>query len=248
MSSVLLLKKNGTLWRWGVKTDHWTAMPSHWQGFRAEAPHQLDTSSDWLHLLQLSSAAAQKKDGSVWRIRSESKLNKDILMLDTNLTRAGFANAGLDDRKVADLLSEGAGIRSDGTLWVWGDQLYGQSTRHFQARQCSIETNWTAIAMEMNTYITMVALKSDGTLWRLGAHLDSWQPFAERFTRTPERLGSHDDWVALMPTWDGVVSLAADGSLWLWPGENDYRGQYRNLALIEPSQKPIRLGNILATK
>ena len=34
----------------------------------------------------------------------------------------------------------------------------------------------------------------------------------------PTRLGIHNDWVAIGNTWSGVVSLAADGSLWFWPG------------------------------
>jgi hypothetical protein len=33
----------------------------------------------------------------------------------------------------------------------------------------------------------------------------------------PARLGTHTDWVAIASAEGGIVSLAADGSLWYWP-------------------------------
>jgi hypothetical protein len=56
------------------------------------------------------------------------------------------------------------------------------------------------------------------------------------------RLGLHHDWVALTQTRDGIVSLAADGSLWLWRDNAYHDVRHR---LIPPSAKPVLLGNIL---
>jgi hypothetical protein len=57
---------------------------------------------------------------------------------------------------------------------------------------------------------------------------------------SPIRLGIHNDWVGLVDTWPGTVTLAADGSLWLWPGERF------DMALMKPSKQPELLGNIFA--
>jgi hypothetical protein len=91
----------------------------------------------------------------------------------------------------------------------------------------------------------MTALKSDGTLWRWGGTGLPVRPPGETYAMPPEQLGTHADWVALMPAREGVISLAADGSLWLWPVTEPYEHQYK---LLSPPQKPAPLGNILAAE
>jgi hypothetical protein len=48
----------------------------------------------------------------------------------------------------------------------------------------------------------------------------------------------------VIPVQEGIVSLAADGSLWLWRGGVAYAQD----KLIPPSAKPVALGNVLAAK
>jgi hypothetical protein len=82
----------------------------------------------------------------------------------------------------------------------------------------------------------MFALKSDGTLWEWNPHY----PFGP-FTARPTRMGIHNDWVAIVGTGNGVVSLAADGSLWFWPDRRMY--EWSQLLLKLPKQ-PQFLGNV----
>jgi hypothetical protein len=56
-------------------------------------------------------------------------------------------------------------------------------------------------------------------------------------------LGIHQDWVALTSIGAGVVTLAADGSLWLWPVRDTY--SYDETLLQLPKQ-PQYLGNVYA--
>jgi hypothetical protein len=56
----------------------------------------------------------------------------------------------------------------------------------------------------------------------------------------PTRLGIHNDWVAIANTWDDVITLAADSSLWLWPN----RDQYEQSTLLKLPKQPQSLGNI----
>jgi hypothetical protein len=55
----------------------------------------------------------------------------------------------------------------------------------------------------------------------------------------PTRLGIHNDWVGLTGTWGGAVSLAADGSLWLWPGVQWER-------FVKLPKQPQFLGNVFS--
>jgi hypothetical protein len=56
-------------------------------------------------------------------------------------------------------------------------------------------------------------------------------------------LGIHSDWVAVADDRDGVISLAADGSLWYWPDKGVFESS-KNLLMLKPSRKPELLANI----
>ena len=56
----------------------------------------------------------------------------------------------------------------------------------------------------------------------------------------PTRFGIHNDWVGLTNTLGGAVSLAADGSLWFWPGA-DYE-----CPVLKAPKQPQPLGNVFS--
>jgi hypothetical protein len=88
------------------------------------------------------------------------------------------------------------------------------------------------------TWNIMIALKSDGTLWKRNPSRNS-KAMADIVQTQPTRLGIHNDWVGLARRWDGAVSLAADGSLWFWP-----RAGYYEAALLKAPKQPKFLANI----
>ncbi len=238
---VVLLKSDGTLWCWGSRVwNHATG----WPGLRSFTPRRIGTNDDWQTLLNLGFLGAQRKDGSVWSIGFQPK---------TGLPETRFLNhfpdrqahpAPVDNQKLAGGYSDSliAHIHPDGTLWIWG-YLYWD-TAHSEVGdellQCSPDTNWVAVALSSRY---LMALKSDGTLWRWGGGPYARQ-YAEDFTGAPQRLGTRADWVTLLPTSDGVVSLGADGTLCLWRDTDRWRStQWR---LLAPSPKPVPLGRILA--
>ena len=66
-----------------------------------------------------------------------------------------------------------AGIKTDGTLWLWGDNTSGQLgnstsiTRSSPVQTVSTGTNWKSISFNENFPI---AVKTDGTLWLWGGN------------------------------------------------------------------------------
>ena len=89
----------------------------------------------------------------------------------------------------------------------------------------------------------MVAIKSDGSLWQWD--FNRWRGINQGnlfrlIQKSPTRVGIHNEWVAIASTWEDVIALAADGSLWLWPD----REQYEQLTLLELPKQPVFLGNI----
>jgi hypothetical protein len=236
ITSVLLLKKDGTLWCWGTNHFDFHGWPQAWPGLRAFQPYQIGADADWTGIFSLNGFLARKGDGSVWRVWGNAKNGRDELIRATNydqIVTQNFSKGGFGEW--------GAYVRSDGTLWVFGS-LRGnnRSQPEFETLQSGREATWVAVA---RTWDWMVAIKNDGTLWLW--QTDSRQTLAAAFSASPTRLGIHRDWLSVVGVEGGVVSLAADGSLWFWPNPNRYQysGDLLENLLRLPKQ-PQFIGNV----
>ena len=239
--SLLLLKNDGTLWHWEIHNLDWNnlnSLQTNWPTVRASKPQQIGTNSDWKAAFGNGwNDLVGKTNGSVWAMHVDSKTGKDEFERRTNL-----------DQVVLQTFSHANDIRmayvnTNGTLWICNSYFveYGNGSGSWQREkgflQVGKETNWLAVAV---TWHCMVALKTDGSLWKWDFPQNST---AEVAKTPPTRLGIHNDWVGLTDTWYGAISLAADGSLWLWP----VTGQdYYEMALLRPPKQPEFLGNVFA--
>jgi ABC-type transport system involved in multi-copper enzyme maturation permease subunit len=215
----LLLKNDGTLWRWGNNHFTWDGWQTNWPSARTFQPRQIGTNSDWKEIFNGWIANAKKTDGTAWVVALDSKTGKDVFERRTNY-----------DQVVPQTFSQGnnrsAYVGKDGTLWIGNylDENGSQSQQPGYLR-VGVETNWVTTAMNQDR---MIALKTDGSLWQWKLNTKT---SVDAVRIPPTRLGIHGDWVGLTGTWDGVVSLAADGSLWFWP-----RTDYSEAALLESTQ------------
>lgn len=231
-AGVVLLKNDGTLWRWGTNHFDWRNWRQNWPTLHDYRPYQIGTNSDWKEIGKLVdywNNLARKADGQVWQVSMNDKNGKDELLRKPDLDEVSFktlsvANSGM------------AYVRPDGTLWVrWQYQDHGTNVDSGFVR-AGMGTYWKAVSF---TWSRMITLKSDGTLWHWGLnHLD----LIGAVQKPPSRLGIHDDWVAIAGTWQDVIALATDGSLWLWPD----RGRYEESTLLKLPKQPQRLGDILS--
>lgn len=231
-AAVLLLKNDRTIWRWGTNRFDFNKWGTRWFSVRNYPMHQVGNDAVWSELyfgrwIDL----ARKSDGSVWRITSNDKNGADVLTLQTNMEQVSFKTLALADSRAM------AYVRPDGSLWVkWQPNTKPEVVTEFV--RVGSESNWRAVAM---TWLRMVALKSDGTLWEWRLTKDKITEFTEG---APTRLGIHNDWVAISDAEDNAVALAADGSLWLWPD----RQMYGDRSLLKLSKQPKLLGNIFSVK
>jgi ABC-type transport system involved in multi-copper enzyme maturation permease subunit len=235
-TSIVLLKRDGTLWRWGSVTNEL----HQWPGLRAFTPRQIGTNSDWQELSTMGGIYARQADGRVWHLNVDWKTGDDELDRMTNYDGIVLQTTS----HVVDLLT--AFVRADGTLWVHR-QYYDEKTRQKLETgflQVGKENDWRAVAVNDSR---MVALKSDGSLWQW-RFSTTWNMTSEQFNmaiqsalqRPPVRLGIHNDWIALANTWGDMIALAADGSLWLWPD----RDQHEQSTLLKLPKQPEWLGNV----
>lgn len=234
--AVLLLKNDGTLWGWGTswgtnRSDN-PASPSHLTGLSDLNPYRIGTNSDWQKIAH-NAPFLQKVDGSVWRVSENPKSGEVGILRSANWDQ-------VEAEKIPPQIwgPLNVYVRKDGTLWNSETRQSKDSKLIFALKTTQVgkETNWiSAVNLWQGT---VVALKSDGTLWQRGLHRgEPWWSNA-----LPTRLGIHHDWVALATVQNGVVALAADGSLWLWPGQG--MANDPQLVMRLPKQ-PQFLGSVL---
>ncbi len=239
----LLLKNDGTLWRWGTNRWDWNGWQTNWPTVRHCQPRQIGTNSDWQEI-SAGYFNASKTDGSVWSVRMDAKTGIDELKRHTNFDRGPMQPFDWRERPTAY-------VGTNGTLWVANQHLDENGrvqtpdswleTGYLQVGQ---ETNWLAAAIcwgnsenvVENVMEKLVALKADGSLWMWKSPKKSTAEIADT---PPARLGIHSDWIGLVGSEDGAVALAADGSLWFWPSAD-----HADQSFFKYPKQPKRLGNV----
>ena len=113
-----------------------------------------------------------------------------------------------------------AAIKTDGTLWAWGYNFYGQIGDGFSAdrltpRQVGTATNWKQVST--GDFFT-AAVKTDGTLWAWGDN--STGQLGDNTTTarvTPrQEITSSTNWKQVDCGASHTVAIKIDGTLWCW--------------------------------
>jgi alpha-tubulin suppressor-like RCC1 family protein len=121
-----------------------------------------------------------------------------------------------------------AGIKTNGTLWIWGRNDFGQIGNGGGANVASpiqIGTDtWLKVGLSQ---LSTFAVRSDGTLWGCGQLPGS---------NTLVQIGTDNDWVDV-DGGDGVIAKKSNGTLWTWGFNSDgILGQGNTTILASPTQ------------
>ncbi len=109
------------------------------------------------------------------------------------------------------------GIRSDGSLWAWGENLEGQLGIESNIQQnipvqVGIEKDWLAVsAGDLHS----LALKKDGTLWAWGDNSDG-QLGNDTTIDSAIPVSVSGTWYALQAGAYHNLAMKHNGSLWAW--------------------------------
>jgi alpha-tubulin suppressor-like RCC1 family protein len=146
-------------------------------------------------------------------------------------------------------------IKSDGTLWGYGDNSCGQLG--FEQDSPKIVTALTRIGAD-NDWVTVstaefhtMAIKKDGTLWGWGSNDHQQLGFNEvtggigPAVPAPKQLGTDTDWKIVSCGFACTFAIKTNGTLWAWGydgGGVEYSGQFISKQ-PEVTVPPTRVGS-----
>lgn len=134
-------------------------------------------------------------------------------------------------------------IKTDGTLWSWGNNTYGQlGINNVDPRSSPVQigaaTDWASVASNGGSTF---AIKSTGSLWAWGNN-DQGQlgqnNSSVSFNRSsPVQVGSLTNWATVSAGDRFALSVKTDGTLWSWGyGRDGCTGHGNTVAKSSPVQ------------
>ncbi len=235
-------KTDGTVWSWG---DNGT----NELGYLARTPLPVAEQAGPIVAASAGNghAAVIKSDGTLWLWGNNANGQLGIGASDSGQHPVPTQPMpGTTWDSVAAGSVHTAAIRSDGTLWTWGYNFYGQlgdgtTTQRTSPVQVGTDTNWQEIAVG---YYHTIARKTDGTLWAWGYNSDGQlgSGVADGSTPhpTPTQIGTATNWTHVVSHGYHTIATRSDGTLWGW-GYNGY-GQIGNGTVTSPVSTPVQVG------
>ena len=219
------IKTDGSLWVWGRGGNG--QMGNNTTTTQSSPVQTVSAGNNWkLAAVGVYHLAAIKTDGTLWSWGYGASGEMGDNTAAGKSSPVQTVSAGTDWKLVACGFYFTSAIKTDGTLWLWGSNTYGQLGDNTRTNKSSpiqtvaTGTNWKQVSAK---YYYTAAIKTDGTLWTWGRNL-----YGELGDNTTASKSSPVQTVAGGTNWKQVSSGAwitsavkTDGTLWLW-GLNDY--------------------------
>jgi alpha-tubulin suppressor-like RCC1 family protein len=219
------IKTNSTLWTWGYNLY---GQLGDGTITTRKTPKQIGTDSEWSIIVGgRQHTISFKTNTNVW-IWGRNNYGQLGLGDTTNRKTPTQIQTGIetDWLIIAGGEYHTVGIVTNGTLWTWGNNEYGQlglgdtiSRVTPSLIQIGSDSDWFMVAAG-DSY--NISLKIDKTLWTWGNNESGQLGLDDTINRwTPVQVGSDTDWFMITGGGDHTISLKTNGMLWTW-GNNVY--------------------------
>ena len=244
--SSMVIKNDGTLWTWGK--DSYGALGQNSSGGSGYSSPRQVPGTTWNEVVgQQQGMTATKTDGTLWTWgqNGNGQLGQNEGSI-FNTQRSSPVQVGSDTdwNKPVDCRSKsGAAIKTDGTLWMWGDNaagILGVNNLTDYSSPVQVPGTWATAVMGRDCSL---ATKTDGTLWAWGDNTHGELAQNHRDERSSPVQIPGSTWgtgagsLASADEWAGA--LKTDGTLWFW-GRNEY-GQFGNNEAGNRYSSPVQV-------
>jgi alpha-tubulin suppressor-like RCC1 family protein len=234
---IAAIKTDGTLWTWGQ--NNFGQLGDNTTVAKSSPVQTIAGGTNWKQVgCGLYHTAAIKTDGTLWtwgfNIYGQLGDNTTVAKSSPVQTIAGGTNWKL----VGCGIGHTAAIKTDGTLWLWGQNGYGQLgditivNKSSPVQTIAGGTNWKQVGCGL--YHT-AAISTDGTLWTWGRN-----NYGQLGDNTAVTKSSPVQTIAAGTNWKQVGSggyhtaaIKTDGTLWTW-GLNQF-GQLGDITIVNKS-------------
>ncbi|MDD2789235.1 MAG: hypothetical protein PHU40_01055 [Sulfurimonas sp.] len=219
------LKSDGTLWAWGANLS---GQLGDGTTVNKSVPTQESTAAtNWSSVAGgIHHSIALKSDGTLWswgdnglgQLGDGTTVNKSVPTQEsTAATNWSSVSAGN---------SHSAALKSDGTLWAWGKNGYGElgdnttTDRSVPTQESTAVTDWSSVTATGGYHTA--AIKSDGTLWAWGWNVNGQLgdgTTVNKSVPTQENTAA-TNWNSIAAGGYHTTALKRDGTLWAWGGNN----------------------------
>ena len=218
------IKTDGTLWTWGYNGSG--QLGDNTQINKSSPVQTIAAGTNWKSVAGGSyHTAAIKTDGTLWSwgYNFHGELG-DNTATGKNSPVQTIA-AGTNWKSVACGYYHTAAIKTDGTLWLWGVNIFGQLGDNTGTNQSSpvqtiaAGTNWKSVGCG---YYHTAAIKTDGTLWLWGynAYGELGDNTTTGKSSPVQTISSGTNWKLVACGSYHTTAIKIDGTLWSW-GRND---------------------------
>jgi alpha-tubulin suppressor-like RCC1 family protein len=224
------IKTDGTLWAWGANNNGQLGFND--RVYRS-SPVQLGSGTTWSKLSGSQGfALALKTDGTLWAWGDTRGYN--VLGLNDGINRSSPTQVGAltNWSQIAAGINAAGAIKTDGTLWLWGDNTYGTmgsgvagGAAQGSPRQVGALTNWAAVDVGNSG---VIATKTNGTLWLWGGNYRNMGMNGQNVgsnvqtgnLSSPTQIGTDTNWtqsyLGITTGYRSAAAVRATGTLWAW--------------------------------
>lgn len=246
VSDSIAIRYDNSLWSWGYNAFGRLGLGDL---VDRSTPVQIGTSTDWAQVRAHygfggGPSTAIKTDGTLW---TWGKNDSGQLGLGDTINRSSPTQVGSLTNWSRVFVTRNSGvlaIKTNGTLWAWGNNYFGvlglgNSTTYSSPVQVGALTDWINIDGLRNA----ASVKANGTLWVWGRGLGGANGQGNELDQnSPKQVGTLTNWASATAGAQGAAfGIKTDGTLWSW-GKN-YSG---NLGLSNTTDysSPKQVGSL----
>ena len=223
-SNTAAIKTDGTLWGWGYNI--YGGIGDNTRTHRSSPVQTIAGGTNWKQVACGDAhSAAIKTDGTLWTWGYNNKGQLGDNTIAHRSSPVQTIAGGTTWKSVSCGSGYIAAIKTDGTLWGWGDNSYGQlgdnstTDRSSPVQTVAGGTNWKQVDCGSGH---TAAIKTDGTLWTWGWNSDGQLGDNSTTDRSSpvQTIAGGTNWKQISCGYLHTAAIKTDGTLWTW-GRNE---------------------------